>query len=197
VQTLARRRVPSTPSSGPGTLSWVGRARAVWRSDRTGAALELLRVGLGTIWALNLLFILDPVNEFFPTFRETALAFGPTTLGGSGVADFVAAHAQLFAWATAGLTAYLALAFVLGITTRLACVVGGVASVAFLLTQWLSTFQAPGGTDVGPHPLYLLAYLALFVGGAGRYLSVDRTMWARAGARFPRLWGWIATPRVQ
>jgi uncharacterized membrane protein YphA (DoxX/SURF4 family) len=152
-------------------------------------------VGMGVIWALNMLFILDPANQFFSTFQATAISFAPTSLGGPGVADFVAAHALVFAWITAILTAYLAVAFLLGVTTRLACLVGGVASVVFLVTQFVSTFQAPGGTDVGPHPLYLLIYLILFVGGAGRYLSVDQRIARNGHARFPRLLRWLSISR--
>ena len=150
---------------------------------------------MGVVWALNMIFILDPANQFFPTFRSTAVSFAPTSLGGPGVADFVAAHALVFAWVTAILTAYLAVAFLLGVTTRLACLVGGVASVVFLVTQFVSTFQVPGGTDVGPHPLYLLIYLILFVGGAGRYLSVDQRIVKSARARFPRLSLWLSVSR--
>jgi uncharacterized membrane protein YphA (DoxX/SURF4 family) len=152
-------------------------------------------VGIGVVWVLNLVFVLDPANQFFSTFRGTALSFAPTSLGGPGVADFVAAHAVLFAWITALLTGYLATAFVLGMTTRLACIVGAVASIAFLLTQFVSTIAIPGGTDVGPHPLYLLIYLILFTGGAGRYFAVDHWIWATGRARFPRVSRWLAAPR--
>jgi uncharacterized membrane protein YphA (DoxX/SURF4 family) len=178
-------------SSGQSRLE---RARDLWRSDRRGISIDVLRVGMGLIWTLNMVFILDPSNQYFPTFRETALSFAPTSLGGPGVANFVAAHSTAFAWGTAVLTAYLAVAFVFGVTTRLACIVGGVASLLFLLTQFVSTVQIPGGTDVGPHPLYLLIYLILFVGGAGRYAAIDRRISAADQARFPRLVRWLASP---
>jgi len=172
------------------------RFRHLWASNPTGISIELLRVGIGLVWLLNLVFVLDPANQFFPTFRDTALSFAPTTLGGPGFANFVADHATFFAWVTALLTAYLALAFVAGFTTRLACVVGIIASAAFLFTQYLSTFQSPGGTDVGPHPLYLLVYLILLVGGGGRFLSVDAWIWARRKLRFPQLFRLLAGPRA-
>jgi uncharacterized membrane protein YphA (DoxX/SURF4 family) len=180
-----------TPTERRRFARWTG----AWRSDPTGMSIDLLRVGIGLVWVLNLVFVLDPANQFFPTFRETALSFAPSTLGGPAVANFVAAHPTAFAWITAGLTAYLAAAFVLGLTTRLACIVGGAASVLFLLTQFFTTVEAPGGTDVGPHPLYLLAYLILFLGGAGRYFAIDRWVWATGRARFPRLSRWLASPR--
>lgn len=140
-------------------------------------SIDLLRVGIGLVWVLNITFIVDPSNEFFPTFHDVALSFAPTSLGGTGVADFVGAHATVFAWITAALTANLAAAFVLGVTTRFACLVGGVSSLLLLLTQWASTFAIPGGTDVGRHPLYLLIYLILFVGGAGKHVAVDHWVW--------------------
>ncbi|HZY71093.1 MAG TPA: hypothetical protein VFF67_08990 [Thermoplasmata archaeon] len=174
---------------------WFGALRELWRSDPKGMALDLLRVGLGFIWSLNLIFVVDPSNQFFASFHDVALAFGPSTLGGPDVATFVAGHATLFAWVIAVLTAYLAVGFVSGVTTRLACIVGGVASVLFLTTQFVTTFAIPGGTDVGPHPIYLLIYLVLFAGGAGRYLAVDHWVWISGKARFPRLARWLASPR--
>ncbi len=182
-------------SAEPSGRTWYGHLRDLWQSDPKGMSIDLLRVGVGLVWVLNMIFIVDPANQFFPTFRETVLSFAPTSLGGPSVANFVAAHATAFAWMTALLTAYLAIAFVLGVTTRLACIVGGAASVIFLATQFLSTFQIPGGTDVGPHPLYLLIYLILFTGGAGKYVAVDHWIWATGRARFSRLSRWLAAPR--
>ena len=180
-------------SNDPASLG--RRIRAIWTSDPGGAAVDLLRVGVGVIWAINLVFILAPQNDFFPTFQDSALGYGPSTLGGPGVAQFVADHSTLFAACFAGVTAYLAVAFLLGATTRFACGVGLVFSVGLLLTQFGSTFFLPGGTDVGPHPLYMLIYIVLFLGHAGRYFAVDHWMWARGHARFPRLSRWLASPR--
>jgi uncharacterized membrane protein YphA (DoxX/SURF4 family) len=180
---------PSDPSPG-----WLARLRGLWKADPKGMSIDLLRVGMGIIWALNTIFILDPANRYFSTFHGVALSFAPTSLGGPAVANFVASNWFLFAWIIAILTVYLAVAFLLGITTRLACVVGGIASIALLATQFFSTFQTPGGTDVGPHPLYLLIYLVLFVGGAGRYLAIDHWIWETGRARRPRLARWLAAP---
>jgi uncharacterized membrane protein YphA (DoxX/SURF4 family) len=197
-----RRRVdqgtrggPAAPSGGAPESSVPYSLLALWRSDPGGMAIDLLRVGVGLVWVVNMLFILDPGNQFFATFQDVAVSYAGTTVGGPGIADFVAGHAAVFAWLTAVLSAYLAVAFVLGFTTRLACLLGALASVAFFVTQFLTTFQIPGGTDVGAHPLYLLIYLVLFAGGAGRYLAVDNRVWATGRARFPRLARWIATPR--
>ncbi len=100
----------------------------------------------------------------------------------------------MFAWLTALLTAYLCTAFLLGLTARLACLVGGAASILFLLTQFLTTFTLSGGTDVGPHPLYLLICLILLLGGAGKYLSVDRWIRTRGPARVRRVARWLCGP---
>ncbi len=119
---------------------------------RAALAVEVLRIGLGLVWAMNLVFIVDPANQFFPTFSSTASSYAPTTLGGPGLAQFVAAHGAVFSVLIAVATAYLAFAFLTGTTTRWACVVGFFLSGFFLVTQWGSTFYFPGGTDVGPHP---------------------------------------------
>ena len=51
--------------------------------------------------------------------------------------------------------------------------VGAGFALALLLSQWGATFYIPGGTDVGPMPIYVAVYLALTVGHAERYFSLD------------------------
>ena len=150
------------PSSAPARMG-----------GRAGLAVEVLRIGLGLVWAMNLVFIVDPANQFFPTFSAAAASYAPTTLGGPGLAQFVAAHGAVFSVLIAVATAYLAIAFLTGTTTRWACVVGFFLSGFFLLTQWGATFYFPGGTDVGPHPLYLLLAVGLFLAPAGRSWALD------------------------
>lgn len=164
--------------------------------DRSSRALEVLRIALGAIWTLNLLFIVLPTAGYWGSFSSAAAGFGASTPGGPGFANYVAAHASLFAWLIALATGYLAVSFLLGFTTRLACVVGVAASALFLWTQYSSTFAFPGGTDVGPHPLYLAIYLVLLLGGAGRYWSVDGKMWMwTEGKRaLDRTGRWVAAP---
>jgi len=165
--------------------------------DRAGRGLDVLRLLMGVIWTANLLFIILPMADYWGSFADMAGGFGQTSLGGPGFANYVAANPTFFAWLIAIATGYLAVAFLFGLTTRLACAVGFVASVAFLVTQWTTTFAFPGGTDVGPHPLYLAVYVALFVGGAGRYWSLDSWIWRTGRAKFARLSTWIATPYLQ
>lgn len=155
------------------------------RNHRPAFAIELLRIGVGIIWALNFVFIVAPANQYFGHFGQTALSFAPTTLGGPAFAQFVAAHALFFSWVIAVITGYLAVALILGITTRWACLVGGLFSAVLLGVQVGSTFVFPGGTDIGEHPLYLLIYVGLVVGGAGSAYSLDLwivTAWARRRA---------------
>jgi uncharacterized membrane protein YphA (DoxX/SURF4 family) len=139
----------------------------------TRRALVALRLAIGTVWAVNLVFIFDPQNAFFSTFATTASSYTSGSLGGPGFPAFVAAHPEVFSFLIAGVTLYLAVAFLLGVTTRFACVVGTAFAMALLISQWGGTFMIPGGTDVGPMPLYLGIYLALAVGHAERYFSLD------------------------
>ena len=178
----------SSDSRFPGP--WLRRARATWAERSPGTTMEILRIGMGAIWSLNLVFIAYPGNEFFETFQSTALSFGSTSVAGPSLADFVSRTPALFAILVAGVTSYLAVAFLLGISTRLACIVGAAFSVALLATQWGSTFVIPGGTDVGPHPLYLLIYGALIMGRAGRSLSLGPRLLEsiRARASSPARW---------
>ncbi|MCI4356901.1 MAG: hypothetical protein L3K18_07155 [Thermoplasmata archaeon] len=138
-----------------------------------GRGMVALRLGFGAIWALNLVFILDPANQFFSTFGATASSYAPASIVGAGFPTFVAAHPAVFSALIAGVTVYLAIAFLLGLTTRIACLVGGGFAALLLVSQFNGTFLIPGGTDVGPMPLYLAAYAALLVGQAQRYWSLD------------------------
>ncbi|MCI4325360.1 MAG: hypothetical protein L3K00_05735 [Thermoplasmata archaeon] len=142
-----------------------------------GHAIDVLRIGVGIVWLVNLLFIVNPANQYWTTFSSTARSFAPTTIGGPGLAEYVAAHPLFFSWTIALVTTYLAIALILGLTTRLACFVGSCFSAVLLATQFGTTFLFPGGTDVGAHPLYILVYAVLLVGGAGRWLSLD--VWLR------------------
>ncbi|HKS59923.1 MAG TPA: hypothetical protein VJS68_04005 [Thermoplasmata archaeon] len=136
-------------------------------------ALLILRLGLGVIWSANLIFILLPSANFFGGFASLAEGYASSSLIGPGFALFVARHAIVFSLVIAATTAYLSVAFLLGLTTRWACVVGAAFSTFLLLSQWGATFAFPGGTDVGPHPLYLGVYLALAWGRADRYHALD------------------------
>ena len=153
------------------------------RMIQPSRAIEILRILIGVVWLVNLLFILVPANNYWSTFGSAAQSYGPTSLGGSGFANYVAANPTFFAWLIALATAYLAIALILGVTTRLALLVGSAASIIFLATQFGSTFAFPGGTDVGAHPLYLVIYVTLWIGGAGRSLSVDSLLWKRGWGR--------------
>ncbi len=169
------RRSEGSASSAPGDSS-----SGMTRPSR---AIEILRILIGVVWLANLLFILVPANDYWSTFGSAAQSYGPTSLGGSALANYVAANPTVFAWLIALATAYLAVALILGVTTRLALLVGSAASVVFLVTQFGSTFAFPGGTDVGAHPLYLVIYAALWIGGAGQALSVDGLLWKRGWGR--------------
>jgi uncharacterized membrane protein YphA (DoxX/SURF4 family) len=164
--------------------------------ERAWRGLDVLRILLGVIWSANLLFILLPTADYWGSFSDVAASYGPTTLGGPGFANYVAANPTFFAVLIAVATGYLAVAFLLGFTTRLACAVGFLASAVFFLTQWATTFAFPGGTDVGAHPLYMACYVALFIGGAGRFWSLDAWIWRTGRARVARVARWIATPYV-
>ncbi|MCI4352617.1 MAG: hypothetical protein L3K14_04435 [Thermoplasmata archaeon] len=157
---------PATPPPEKPGSSWNGRN-----------AIDLLRIGAGIVWLLNLIFIVNPQNQFWSKFSTTALSYAPTTLGGPGLAQYVAAHSTFFAWSIALFTGYMAVALLLGFTTRIACFTGSFFSAVLLATQFGTTYLFPGGTDVGAHPLYLLVYGVLVVGGAGRSLSAD--LWLR------------------
>jgi hypothetical protein len=136
--------------------------------------LLALRLAIGIVWALNLIFVVDPANRFFSGFASTADGFAGQSIGGALLPRLAAAHPAFFAVLIAGVTAYLAVAFLLGITVRLACGLGIAFAAVLLITQFGGTFAIPGGTDVGPMPLYLGIYGALLWGRADRLAPLWR-----------------------
>jgi uncharacterized membrane protein YphA (DoxX/SURF4 family) len=155
---------------------------------RSRRMIEVLRIGLGVVWVANLGFIVYPPNNFFGDFSATALTFAPVSFGGPGFPDYVAAHPLFFSWLVALITGYLAVAFTLGLTTKVACFVGSFFSAVLFAIQIGTIFVAPGGTDVGEHPLFILISAVLLVGGAGSTLSLDAVVekrWAEYRAAHP------------
>jgi hypothetical protein len=147
--------------------------------------IELLRIGLGFVWVANFWFIIYPPNDYFGNFPTVARSLAPVSFGGPGFLDYVAAHPLFFSWAVALATGYLAVAFTLGITTRIACFFASFFSAVLFAIQIGSIFVYPGGTDVGEHPVFILVSGVLLVGGAGQSLSLDawiRSAWSRMRA---------------
>jgi hypothetical protein len=177
---------PASGASAPGRGS---------RRPERARMIEVLRIGLGLVWFANFFFVVYPPNDYFGNFASIAATFAPVSFGGPGFPDYVAAHPLVFSWGVALATGYLAFAFTLGFTTRLACFVGSFFSAVLFAIQIGSIFVAPGGTDVGEHPLFILISAVLLVGGAGTTFSADewvRSWWARYRAAHPA----VARPPV-
>jgi hypothetical protein len=145
-------------------------------AERSRLAVGLLRLGLGLVWLANVVFVVDPANGFFSSFSSVAGSFGGATLGGPGFASFVAANPLVFSVLIAATTIGLAAAFLGDFLVRPACIAGLVFNLALFVTQWGQTAVIPGGTDVGPHPVYIVGYLALFVGYQPGVLSVSHAV---------------------
>ncbi len=169
--------------------------------------IEFLRIGLGLVWFANLFFILYPANDYWGYFSGIARSFAPVSFGGPGFPDYVATHPLFFSWVVALATGYLAFAFTLGLTTRIACFVGSCFSAVLFAIQIGTIFVFPGGTDVGEHPLFILISGLLLVGGAGRSLSLDEwihSAWTRyrltrpaiTGPRVPIAWTGTVSSRM-
>jgi len=171
-----------TPSATNDKPVPAGRPGAPRRGWGHGLMIEVLRIGLGIVWFANFFFIVYPPNDFFGDFSSLTLTFAPVSFGGPGFVDYVAAHPLFFSWAVAVTTGYLAFAFTLGLSTRIACFVGAFFSAILFAIQIGSIFVFPGGTDVGEHPLFILISAVLLVGGAGQAFSLDDWI-ARAWAR--------------
>jgi hypothetical protein len=167
----------ASPTSGAETSA---KPRDFWHGGHT---IEFLRVGVGVVWLINLVFIIDPANHYWSTFSSVALTYAPSTVGGPGFAQYVSGHPLFFSWVVAIATGYLGVALTFGLTTRLACFVGSFFSAILLATQFGVTFFFPGGTDVGEHPLYILIYSGLLLGSAGTGYSLDTWLRETLAAR--------------
>jgi hypothetical protein len=151
-------------------------------TSRPMRGMVALRLALGALWCLNLIYIFDPANQFWTGFSSTASSYESSSLGGGALALFVAGHPTVFAVAIAGVTVYLAVAFLLGLTTRAACLVGAAFNIALLVTQFAQISTFPGATDVGAQPLYLAMYVAIFLGYDRAQFTLDRAVnsaWGR------------------
>jgi uncharacterized membrane protein YphA (DoxX/SURF4 family) len=173
------RQDPASPSEPPPPAA---------PSRRASNGMLALRVALGVIWSINLIYIFDPANLYWSGFQSSAASYAGETLGGGGFATFVAANPSIFAIVIAAVTVYLAIAFLLGLTTRLACVVGFGFTFALFVTQWAQISTFPGSTDVGTQPLYLAMFVALFIGFEAPRLSIDGLFadWSARRARSTR-----------
>ena len=178
----------SSPASGSGESGSVPATNA----HSPSRMIEVLRIGLGLVWVANFFFIVYLPNDYWGQFPGIARSFAPVSFGGPGFPDYVASHPLVFSWLVAGITGYLAVAFTLGLTTRIACFVGSFFSAVLFAIQVGTIFVFPGGTDVGEHPLFILITAILLVGGAGQSLSLDawtRSAWARYRAARPAVAG--------
>jgi hypothetical protein len=142
-------------------------------SDRGRRGIAFLRLGLGLAWIANAVYILDPSNDFFASFSGVAASFGGSTAGGPALANFVSAYAMVFSIGIAAITVSLAISFLSDVAVRAACLLGAGFNVALLVSQWGQISTLPGGTDIGPQPLYLIGYAALWVGYRPGELSVS------------------------
>jgi plastocyanin len=179
-----------TAGNGAGGTMTLGDASPAPRSGGRWFPIELLRIGIGVIWLFNLIFIIDPVNDYFGSFAATANSFVPQTPLAPWSAAFVADHPAFFAVLIGVVTGALAGIFLTGMAVRAGAVIGALLSSALLWTQWSGTFSMPGATDVGPHPLYLLIYLVLFLAPAG----VKWTFPSGLRALRARAWGALRCP---
>jgi hypothetical protein len=87
----------------------------------------------------------------------------PDVAGGTGFPQFVAAHPAFSSTLIAGVTLYLGVAYLTGTTARAPCAVGSVFAVALPTHQFASALVTPRGTDVGPMPIHVATYVALFL----------------------------------
>jgi hypothetical protein len=138
--------------------------------------MALLRLGIGAVWAANCFYILDPANRFFSSFSGVAASFGSSSAGGPGFANFVSQFPYVFSILIAASTFVLAFSFLSDVGVRVACVAGAVFNMALLVTQWGQLATIPGGTDIGPQPIYLMVYAVVWVGYHPGDLSLATTV---------------------
>lgn len=157
--------------------------------EKEDRSFALLRIAFGVVWAIDATF------KWQPAFIGNLVSY--LEEGAQGQPHIVQAWIDLwirtvnvdphaFAIAVALAETAIAIGLVFGFATRLA-LAGGIAMALAIWTtaEGFGGPYAPGATDIGTAIIYVIVFVALWLGKCWRYYSLD----ARLARRYPRLFG--------
>ncbi len=161
---------------------------AAWRLR----GLAVLRIGFGVVWAIDAYFkwlpafhnnldtYLSDGAEGQPAVVKAWITFWVNTVG---------IQPHVFGIFLAVVETALALALIVGVFSNLAYLGGILLSLGIWSTaEGFGGPYKPGTVDIGAAIIYVLVFVALFLGAAGLCLGVDRWLTPRLGR-----WGWLAS----
>ncbi len=142
-----------------------------------GKSFAILRIVFGFIWLINASFKWNPtfLNNFTsylidgvhgqPAFVQIWVGFW---------IHIVSVNPHFFGIFIAIVETALALALIFGWFTKLA-IAGGIA-LAFIIWSTVEGFGGPyvaGSTDIGTSIIYIIVFVALYLGKSWQYYSID------------------------
>lgn len=143
-------------------------------ADRSFAMLRIL---FGFVWAIDAYFKWQPafINNFTDYLMEGVQGQGPLVQGWINLwVHTVGVNPHLFAIIVALGETAIALGLLFGLLTKVA-MFGGIA-LAFVIWSTAEGFGGPyvaGSTDIGAAIIYVIVFLALWLGKSWRCYSLD------------------------
>lgn len=152
-------------------------------------AFALLRIAFGAVWAIDALFKWQPafINNFTSYLQEGFAGQGHFVQAWIGFwIHTVNVDPHAFAIAVALAETAIAIGLLLGLLTRVALVGGILMALAIWTTaEGFGGPYVPGATDIGAAIIYVIVFIALWLGKCWRHYSLDE----RLRRRWPALYG--------
>ena len=142
----------------------------------------LLRIAFGLIWAADAFFKWQPAfAQGFVAYFTDALQSQPPAIAAwiTLWVGIVSAHPSQWAFAIACIETAIAVGLVFGLFTRVAIIGGGVlAFLIWSLPEGFGMLWMPGMTDPGAGIIYVLVFIALWLGESWRAYSLDAILFS-------------------
>lgn len=143
-------------------------------------SFAILRIAFGFVWLIDAAFKWQPafLNNFTSYLVLGAQGQGPLVEGWIHLwIQTVSVNPHVFGVIVAFAETAIALGLIFGAFSRLT-MVGGML-MAFVIWSTAEGFGGPyvaGSTDIGAAIIYLMVFIALWLGKSWRYYSVDRIL---------------------
>ncbi|MDQ2785844.1 MAG: hypothetical protein M3Y58_12665 [Chloroflexota bacterium] len=171
-----------------GAMEGMDHPIAAWRLR----GLAVLRIGFGLVWAIDAYFKWQPAfHNNLDTYLSAGADGQPAVVKAwiTFWVNTVGIQPHVVGIFLAVVETALALALIFGVFSNLAYLGGIFLSLAIWSTaEGFGGPYKPGTVDIGAAIIYVLVFVALFLGAAGLCLGVDRWLTPRLGR-----WGWLAS----
>lgn len=150
-------------------------------------SFAVLRIAFGAVWLIDAAFKWQPafINNLTSYLQEGAQ--GQPAAVQAWVHFWihtVSVNPHLFAILVALAETAIALGLIFGAFTRLAIIGGILMALAIWTTaEGFGGPYAPGSTDIGAAIIYVIVFVALWLGKSWRYYSIDRFLSKKRNSR--------------